>query len=263
MASLADLKQLLAAAAQATADSTASAAGATQGAATESGTLSGVNAKPRTSAPIAPGSTRTAATTPAAAPGQTVSLKHALASSKHADADIPFAAAVADVTPLPPPNRARHTHRHVPPEPRQRQADEADALLASKYGDEPAPQAWDIGQELESEQTFLRAGLGPDVLTKLRRGHWAVQSELDLHGHVTTEAHDALADFLVEARAHHMRCVRVIHGKGLSSPGREPVLKGKVRRWLAQWDDVLAYVEAPQNAGGGGAVLVLLRGART
>ena len=56
------------------------------------------------------------------------------------------------------------------------------------------------------------------------------------------------------------RCVRVIHGKGLTSPNKEPVLKGKVRRWLAHWDDVLAYCEAPRHAGGGGAVLILLRG---
>jgi DNA-nicking Smr family endonuclease len=54
--------------------------------------------------------------------------------------------------------------------------------------------------------------------------------------------------------------VRVIHGKGLTSPGREPVLKHKVRQWLSHWDDVLAYCEAPRQAGGGGAVLVLLKG---
>jgi hypothetical protein len=74
------------------------------------------------------------------------------------------------------------------------------------------------------------------------------------------EARDTLADFLLDARARGARCVRVIHGKGLTSPGKEPVLKGKVRRWLAHWDDVLAYSEAPRHAGGGGAVLVLLRG---
>ena len=135
-----------------------------------------------------------------------------------------------------------------------------DALQASKYGAEPAPHSWEIGQELESEQTFLRRGLGTDILTKLRRGHWSVQAELDLHGMITHEAHDALADFLFRARQQGLRCVRVIHGKGLTSPNREPVLKGKVRRWLAHWDDVLAYVEAPRHAGGGGAVLVLLRG---
>ena len=88
-----------------------------------------------------------------------------------------------------------------------------------------------------------------------------MQGEIDLHGHTSDEAHDALADFLVEARQHGYRCVRVIHGKGLTSPQREPVLKGKVRKWLSHWDDVLAYCEAPRHAGGGGAVLVLLRGA--
>jgi DNA-nicking Smr family endonuclease len=98
------------------------------------------------------------------------------------------------------------------------------------------------------------------VLTKLRRGQWVVQSEIDLHGMTTTQAHDALGDFLSDARTHGWRCVRVIHGKGLSSPNREPVLKGKVRRWLTRWDDVLAYCEAQQHAGGSGAVLVLLKG---
>ncbi|MEO8674921.1 MAG: Smr/MutS family protein, partial [Casimicrobiaceae bacterium] len=145
--------------------------------------------------------------------------------------------------------------------PRQRIADDADALAASKYGAEPAPETWEIGQEHEAGQTFVRRGIGIDVLTKLRRGQWSVQGDLDLHGHTTDEAHDALADFLDDARAHGYRCVRVVHGKGLTSPNKEPVLKGKVRRWLSHWDDVLAYCEAPQHAGGGGAVLVLLRGA--
>lgn len=175
-------------------------------------------------------------------------------------ADIDLAAAFADVEPLAPSTRVQHAPPRPAPIPKQRLADEHDALEASKYGDEPAPQTWDIGQELESEQTFLRRGLGSDILGKLRRGHWSVQGELDLHGHTSVEAHDALADFLAEARQHGFRCVRVIHGKGLTSPNREPVLKGKVRKWLSHWDDVLAYCEAPQHAGGGGAVLILLRG---
>ena len=79
-------------------------------------------------------------------------------------------------------------------------------------------------------------------------------------GHTIDEAHDALSDFIVEARQRGYRCVRAIHGKGLTSPNREPVLKGRVRKWLAHWDEVLAYCEAPPNAGGGGAVLILLRG---
>jgi DNA-nicking Smr family endonuclease len=170
--------------------------------------------------------------------------------------------AFADVTPLPATNRARIVRPKPSTQPTQRLADEAAALSASKYGDEPSPFAWDIGQEHEAQQTFLRGGLGTDVLAKLRRGHWVVQSEIDLHGMTSTEAHDALGDFLDDARTRGARCVRIIHGKGLSSPNREPVLKGKVRRWLSHWDDVLAYCEAQPHAGGSGAVLVLLK-ART
>ncbi len=186
--------------------------------------------------------------------------RRAVAAAKHRDGDIDLASAFADVRKLPPSTRARHVTRRPAPIAHQRIADDADALAASKYGAEPSPQTWEIGQEHEAGQTFLRRGLGSDVLTKLRRGHWAVQSEIDLHGHTTDEAHDALADFLDDARQHGYRCVRAIHGKGLSSPNREPVLKGKVRQWLSRWDDVLAYCEAPRHAGGGGAVLILLRG---
>ena len=186
--------------------------------------------------------------------------KRAIAAGKHATADIDLAQAFADVAKLPPINRAPPLRAHPAPIPRQTLADEFAVLEASKYGDDPAPQTWDIGQEYEHEQTFVRKGIGPDVVGKLRRGHWSVQAEVDLHGLTSAEAHDTLADFVGDARAHGIRCVRVIHGKGLTSPNKEPVLKGKVRRWLAHWDDVLAYAEAPRHAGGGGALLVLLKG---
>jgi len=171
-----------------------------------------------------------------------------------------LAQAFSDVQPLRATKRAANPTPRPAPIARQRIADEADALTASKYGAEPAPTAWDIGQEQEAEQTFLRRGLSSDILKKLRRGHWAVQGEIDLHGHTIDEAHDALSDFIVEARQRGLRCVRAIHGKGLTSPNREPVLKGRVRKWLAHWDEVLAYCEAPPNSGGGGAVMILLRG---
>lgn len=183
-----------------------------------------------------------------------------IAADKHASGDIDLAIAFADVVPQRPPTRIAHRPPRPAPIPQQRIADDRDALEASKYGNEPAPQSWDIGQELEGEQTFVRRGLGSDILTKLRRGHWSVQGELDLHGYTADEARDTLSDFLVDARQRGYRCVRVIHGKGLTSPNREPILKGRVRRWLMHWDDVLAYCEAPQHAGGGGAVLILLRG---
>ena len=145
------------------------------------------------------------------------------------------------------------------PSPAQRLADESAALAASRNGTEPSPASWDIGQEFEGSQTFVRRGIGPDELAKLRRGHWVVQSEIDLHRMTASEARIALADFLAGARARGWRCVRVVHGKGLTSPGREPVLKGKTRTWLAQWDHVLAYCEAPRHSGGSGAVIVLLK----
>lgn len=186
--------------------------------------------------------------------------RRALAATKHADGDVDLAIAFADVEPL----RASRKAVHAPPRPRpvpqQRIADAKAALAASRHGAERAPRHWEIGQEHEAEQTFLRRGLATDVLTRLRRGHWSVQGELDLHRLTTVQARNSLAEFLSAARQRGERCVRVIHGKGLTSPGKEPVLKGKVRKWLSHWDDVLAYCEAPPNAGGSGAVLVLLRG---
>lgn len=191
------------------------------------------------------------------APTARVAAPRAQARSEAPDVDL--REAFADVAPLPAGNRAALPRARPPTKPAQRLADEAAALAASKLGVEPSPGLWDVGQELEAEQTFLRKGLGADVLTRLRRGHWSVQGELDLHRLNRDQAREALADFIAEARNVGWRCVRIVHGKGLSSPNREPVLKGKVRRWLAQRDEILAYCEAPPHAGGEGAVLVLLK----
>src|SRR3989442_4761512 len=185
-----------------------------------------------------------------------------LARHKSADADIDLSQAFADVAPVRAQNRALVVRSGPASLPAKRLADEADALAQSKHGVEPSPANWDVGQELEAEQTFLRKGLASDVLTRLRRGHWSVQGELDLHRLNRDEARDALADFINDARNCGWRCVRVIHGKGLTSANREPVLKGKVRRWLTQRDEVLAYCEAPRHSGGAGAVLVLLKASR-
>lgn len=179
--------------------------------------------------------------------------------SKARAADVDLREVFADVAPLRAANRAVRPPLRPPTQPAQRLADEAEALSASQHGVAPALSHWEVGQELEAEQTFLRKGLGVDVLTRLRRGHWSVQGELDLHRLNRDEARVALADFINAARSAGWRCVRVIHGKGLSSPNREPVLKSKVRRMLAQRDEVLAYCEAPEHAGGAGAVLVLLK----
>ena len=197
--------------------------------------------------------------TPPREPATRRAATHSSARTEKPAADVDLRAAFADVQPLRGQNRAPRAQPRAAASPSQRIADEAAALVESKYGAEPSPARWEVGQEVEAGQTFVRKGLGSDLLARLRRGHWAVQGELDLHRLTRDEARDALADFLFEARGNGWRCVRVVHGKGLSSPNREPVLKEKVRRWLAQREEVLAYCEAPRHAGGGGAVLVLLK----
>lgn len=178
-----------------------------------------------------------------------------------ANASAEFKEALRDVTPLPGSNRIHLAKEPPSPIPRQTIKDEVAALEESR-GDDAASSFWQGGVENEEEQTFLRTGLSPDVLRKLRRGYWVIQAELDLHGHTVEQARLALNDFLADVRGSGKRCVKVIHGKGLSSPNREPVLKSRVRRWLTQRDAVIAYCEAPAVSGGSGAVLVLIRGRR-
>ena len=107
--------------------------------------------------------------------------------------------------------------------------------------------------------SFARDGIGADTLRKLRRGHWVIQAQLDLHGLRRDEAREALAEFLRQAIRRGLRCVRVIHGKGLGSVNKEPVLKGRVRNWLAQKQEVLAFCQARAADGGSGALVVLLK----
>jgi DNA-nicking Smr family endonuclease len=172
-----------------------------------------------------------------------------------------FRKSVADAIPIKPTGRAETSAEKPSPHPKQRAADELAALIASQLAINPSPMSWDIGADIEDDQSFLRAGVNPDLLRKLRRGQWTIQAELDLHGHTQDDAHQAISDFIREARTADWRCVRIIHGKGLSSHQKIPVLRSKVRRWLQLKDEVLAYCEPRPNGGGSGAILVLLRGA--
>ena len=114
----------------------------------------------------------------------------------------------------------------------------------------------------EGADHYHRPGVQHKLLRKLRRGQLLPDDEIDLHGLTVAEARLRLADFLLRAGGRRLRCVRVIHGKGFSSPGMRPVLKPAVRAWLRQDVRVLAYATAQAHDGGGGAVYVLLR-ART
>jgi DNA-nicking Smr family endonuclease len=141
------------------------------------------------------------------------------------------------------------------PLPRQRERDEA-AVLRETISDE-----FDVESLLETDDalSWRGDGIGPEVVRKLRRGVWAIQAQLDLHGLRRDEAREQLASFLREAVRHGLRCVRVVHGKGHGSPGREPVLKSKVKTWLVQKSEVIAFAHARAADGGNGALLVLLK----
>jgi DNA-nicking Smr family endonuclease len=166
-----------------------------------------------------------------------------------------FRQAVADAKPLPHHGKAQRKREAPPPYPVQSHLDEHAALRESLAA------GWTEEDWLESgdEPNFLRPGLTRQVLRKLRSGAWVIQGELDLHGLDRHEAREALAGFLANCIKRGIRCVRVIHGKGLGSKNREPVLKTKVKHWLTQRGEVLAYCQARPVDGGSGALVVLLR----
>lgn len=166
-----------------------------------------------------------------------------------------FREAVRGTTPIRPASRVHRRDKAPPPVPVQSLLDGHGAFAESLNGALSEEQSVEAGQEA----SYLRAGLGREVLRKLRRGHWVVQDVVDLHGLNRHEARLSLAEFLAGCLRRGFRCVRIVHGKGLRSPGREPVLKGKVRLWLLKREEVLAFCEAPRTHGGSGALLVLLR----
>ncbi|MCA0327541.1 MAG: Smr/MutS family protein [Proteobacteria bacterium] len=184
---------------------------------------------------------------------QAAAERAAAAKKSRADQDL-FTRAVGATQPLRAHGRVVHAPAPTPPEPLQRQRDEQ-AVLREALSDE-----FDASTLLQVDEhlSFRRPGIGVDVTARLRRGHWAVQREIDLHGLRTEEAREALGAFVREARRAGLRCVRVVHGKGLGSPGKTPVLKAKVHGWLIQKQEVLAFVQAKPLEGGAGALLVLL-----
>jgi DNA-nicking Smr family endonuclease len=171
-----------------------------------------------------------------------------------ADAEL-FRREIGDVAPLATPPRAQLSRTRPSALPVQTRRDEK-AVLTEAISDEFDPEVL-----LDTDETlsYCRPGIAHEVVRKLRRGHWIVQAQLDLHGMRRDEAREALAEFIREAVKRGLRCVRVIHGKGLGSVGKEPVLKGKVRAWLVQKAEVIAFCQARPHDGGAGAVLVLLQ----
>ena len=170
-----------------------------------------------------------------------------------------FVRAAGNVQPLAE-HRARHQRVQLPTEQPppiaiQQQLDDVRVLREAISDEFDATTLLDTDDAL----SFRRPGVGIDVTRKLRKGAWSIQGEIDLHGLRRDEAREALGEFLRESLKRGWRCVRVVHGKGLGSPGKTPVLKGKVHSWLVQKNEVIAFVQARADEGGAGALVVLLR----
>lgn len=166
-----------------------------------------------------------------------------------------FQAAVGAVQRMPEHRTVSLKPEPPPPTPMQHLLDEAAALQ------EAISDVVDITTLLDTDDrlSFRRPGVGPDVTQNLRRGKWSIQRQIDLHGLRSDDAREALGAFMRESHKHGIRCVRVVTGKGLGSPGKAPVLKDKVHRWLVQRAEVVAFVQAPPAQGGAGALVVLLQ----
>ena len=169
------------------------------------------------------------------------------------DGDL-FRRALADAKPLRAARRADEVIRKPAPKARFARADDRAALRESLEADIDATE----GHSGESLR-FHRPSVGKRTMRRLARGNFSVQDEIDLHGMTVAEAKPRLADFIEGCAKEGRLCVRVVHGKGLGSGHRGPVLKQKVNRWLRQWDVVLAFVSTRQVDGGTGAIYVLLR----
>ena len=172
----------------------------------------------------------------------------------HAEKDL-FVRAAGAVKPIRHGRRVHLAPDQPPPIAVQQQLDEQRVLQEAISDEFDATTLLDIDDAL----SFRRPGIGTDVTRKLRKGGWSIQGEIDLHGLRREEAREALSEFMRDAHRRGWRCVRVVHGKGLGSPGKMPVLKGKVQSWLIQKNEVLAFVQARGDEGGAGALVVLLK----
>lgn len=165
-----------------------------------------------------------------------------------------FRDAVADVRPLTTEKRVMPIKK--PANIRIRQTIEANKNVSAEPMSDPADLR-DV--EITDSLFYARSGIQLKVQKKLRRGEFAIEDELDLHGYTVTEAKQAVNAFFAECKKNNKRCVRIIHGKGYRSEQKIPILKTYVAYWLPQHPDVMAFSSARPADGGTGALYVLLK----
>ena len=166
-----------------------------------------------------------------------------------------FLAAVEGATPLRQGDRVSFETPRPSPRPRQRELDDAAVIEDLLHG----TLAIDDWLDLGGADSYLRSGLPRSVLRDLRRGRWSIQDHVDLHGMNRQQAHEQVTRFIAQARGGGKRCLRIVHGRGHGSPGREAVLRQLVKSWLVRCREVMAFCHAPPHDGGDGALWVLLR----
>jgi len=170
-----------------------------------------------------------------------------------------FRRAMQSATPMKSANKVEHRHAGATI------TEAVASRRASALGEKPARadagvSDGDVAHLLSENGTaFVRADAAPDTARRLKRGDWRAGAELDLHGLRVEQARHAVLSFLDECLEHGIRCVRIVHGKGYGSQGLDPVLKDKVRSWLVQKAEVMAFSEALEREGGAGALLALMR----
>lgn len=165
-----------------------------------------------------------------------------------------FLAAMRGVRPLSTPDRVSPPRRKPPPRARLTRADQAAVLRESL-----APPAADLDIQPGDSTQYRQPGVPETVLRRLRRGDYRIEAEIDLHGMRLAEARVRLREFLLAALARRLQCLRIVHGKGLRSGQRGPVIKNAVHSLLRRSDPVLAFTSAALRDGGTGATLALLR----
>jgi DNA-nicking Smr family endonuclease len=173
-----------------------------------------------------------------------------------------FEEEMAGVAPLASDPRGRLGAPEPPETPRRssRQNDEAEAYaqladLVEGVG------AFDISDSDEYIEG-IAPGIDKRLLKKLRKGEYALQGHLDLHGMTSEEARGEVERFVDKALTEGKRCVLIIHGRGLNSKDNIPVLKERMKVWLTRGrisKSVLAFATARPADGGAGAVYLLLR----
>jgi DNA-nicking Smr family endonuclease len=163
-----------------------------------------------------------------------------------------FREAIGDITPM-----KKTSMLHNKPEAKRKPKKQTAPSPSSQslYDSEFEQNVLERGDEL----FFARPQVSNATLKKLRRGQIRIDEELDLHGMTVEMARKALQEFLTDCHDYSWQCVIIIHGKGIGSDSKKPILKNKVNNWLQQRNDVLAFCSARQADGGTGAIYLLLK----